>query len=180
MVITNSLIIKNMYKANEILERCIGQTAPYIDNIKISNAQSFFGQMSYSRKLGEYTIKISKKLFEAIPDDNEAEIALLSTVTHELVHAWQWGNFEDMNHGKTFKKVCDEINRIYPELKMQRCKDTEELGIVRCEERKVKYICTCTKCNHEWEYKRKPRFYDHPQTAGCPYCNTRTIVVRDI
>lgn len=39
------------------------------------------------------------------------EHEVMQTLVHEMIHAWQWQEYRDVNHGSTFKRKAEDIRR---------------------------------------------------------------------
>lgn len=109
-----------------------------------------WGQCSYSRKTGKYTIQVSSRL---LADDVEWE-SLLNTLIHEFLHACSGR----MSHTGEWKRLAALVNREYPIYHIQRCSSFEDMGIKN--ESVVgsyKYSIMCVKCGTTSYYSRKGR-----------------------
>lgn len=88
-----------------------------------------------------YYIKISNFLDRPIRD-------VQNTLIHEMIHQWQWENFQKCDHGDTFKQKAKEINT-EGGWNVARCNSTEGCAANYVRPNKVFQICI---------FKRNGRF----------------------
>lgn len=113
-------------------------------------AKKRWGQCSYSRKTGKYTIQVSSRL---LADDIEWE-SLLNTLIHEFLHAYTGR----MSHTGEWKRLAELVNRKYPIYHISRCSSFEEMGIEpETMISSYKYSATCVSCGRTSYYARKGR-----------------------
>lgn len=119
-----------------------------IENVLINyRAMKRWGQCSYSKKTGKYTIEVSYRLLA----DNVQWETLLNTLIHEFLHAYNGR----MSHTGEWKRLADLVNRKYPIYHIQRCSSTEEMGVA--DTSTYKYKITCCGCGRASRYTRKSR-----------------------
>lgn len=168
MKITYNLINKYIQKGAEILsEVCPIFIYQGFTRVRIGRSRTSWGSIKKNTRTGACELTISN-CFEAIPDEGKAQIRLLSTITHELIHTIPGC----MNHGSSFKYYAALVNERYPELDIQRTHSMTEFGI---KEKEPTYIVQCGVCHRQWSYHRKPRCYEHLERYVCPICNLSTL-----
>lgn len=143
----------------EKLDLAIGDTIDVLNDLGIKygpiakveinyRAMKRWGQCSYSRKTGMYTIQVSSRL---LADDIEWE-SLLNTLIHEFLHAYNGR----MSHTGEWKRLAELVNREYPIYHISRCTSFEEVGIKQ--ETMVatyKYSAKCVSCGRISYFARK-------------------------
>jgi len=102
-------------KFAEFNELCFGGTLQPIP-IKLSNAKTFLGKLSYKRHKGlfgkttysDYILRINTRI-----DQDEQELE--DTIIHEMIHYYILSNGikDTSSHGKIFRKMMAEINEKY-------------------------------------------------------------------
>ena len=135
---------------------------PTINYVKVTNAKSYWANIGRDRnKPSGYGMHISRT-FELIPDDEKAELRFKSCMIHEIIHTIPGCN----NHGKKFKKICNIINKKFPEYKLQTKTSSEDFGVKR-EDKKPRYIVKCESCGKEYFYFRKPKYNIENYYCSC-------------
>jgi hypothetical protein len=71
--------------------------------IKINNTRRRFGTFTYNKLIGTYHISISRY------DGLRKEIAIQTTLIHEMIHLWQYLNYGKSDHRVTFKTMSRKI-----------------------------------------------------------------------
>ncbi len=59
------------------------------------------------------TMNYTHGQFVAVCKNNPSNEDFINTFIHELVHVWQAQNNKPMNHGKAFKKKCNQAYDIF-------------------------------------------------------------------
>lgn len=115
MAVTMTEIKKYAVKANKT----------FFNNSLDLNAIQFKTSSKMTRTLGVFRIRhgqqsitLSTLLF------NQKE-EWITTLVHELVHAWQWQTGKPLDHGWSFKQKAREIGRIAPEVVITRTRSSE-------------------------------------------------------
>lgn len=96
--------------------------------------------------------------------DNVDEMEIRDTIMHELIHTCP-GCFD---HGSVFHHYAKIVNRKYG-YHVDTYADREQLeaaGVV-IKESEYKYILRCSKCGHEWKYKRIGKILENPWAYNC-------------
>lgn len=109
-----------------------------------------------------YTIAINKDIVK------KEDIICVSI--HELLHSYPevWSD----GHKGEWKQRAAFVNQIYG-LNIKRCNTYQRSKTYS--KRPVKYLIHCTKCHHEWNYRRTPKWINHLEKVTCPFCHTHTI-----
>ena len=108
-------------------------------------------------KNGSYTIELSSVMLTS-PEDS-----CMQTLCHELIHTCKGCG----NHGRTFKRYADILNRRYG-YNIQRTNSAEEMGIPEPEIRKsANYILKCQKCGAEIVRSRYSNVIARPSHYRC-------------
>lgn len=152
MILTEQLIWQYIDKASSILSECSADfVKPYIINVKISRARSFFGRVT-TTPMG---IKIDvSSVFNEITDPDLFDERLTSCMIHELIHTIPGC----MNHKGPFQHQAYLVNKRYPQYKIQTSTYGSDYGIQTIE-KPDRYIVRCFNCGYEWRYKIKPRIW---------------------
>lgn len=102
--------------------------------IHINNTKRSLGQ--FCRKTDWFGtrcfIKISNYLDRPIKD-------IQNTLIHEMVHQWQWMTYAKCDHGTTFKKKAQEINK--DGWNIARCNSTEGCEVNNVNPNKIYNVC---------------------------------------
>lgn len=137
-----------------------------------------WGQCSYSRATGKYTIEISIRLLN---DDNIEWEAVLNTVIHEFLHAYSGR----MCHTGEWKRCADLVNKKYPIYNIKRCSSADEIGL--SEEAitsSYNYKISCNKCGTISYCKRKSKVVKllmaGSTTCKCRKCGNNTFTVQSL
>lgn len=112
--------------------------------IYINHTKRVLGQFCIKRDwygIIRYYIQISNFLDRPIRD-------VQNTLIHEMIHQWQWENFQKCDHGYTFKQKAKEINA-EGGWDIARCNSTEGCTANYVRPNKVFQICI---------FKRNDRF----------------------
>ena len=169
MIVTEKLVQQALAKATLVLEEVTGAPAPHFDKIEIVKANSYWGKCFTVRKL----IRISSTLFNAIPDDSKAELRLMSTTIHELIHLYP----KCCNHGPNFKRMAYLVNKKYPQYQVQTRTSSEEYG-VKLPETDYNWKVTCPHCGKVYYHKRKLK-YDI-KGYSCGVCHKKDLIMERI
>lgn len=174
MTLTNTLIKEKVICAKAMIEECTGfKVDAKFPVITFSKARSFWANVT---TLGNKDFKLNvSNVFEEIEDSTLADIRLQSTIIHEVIHTLP-GCF---NHGPKFKKVCNDINKVYPEFELQRATAMSKYGIER-EVKPFKYIIECPHCGKQYHYKKKSKFIDILNTCRCGVCNKSGLTWKEV
>ena len=104
----------------DIKEKAIEYNKKYFDNCLNINDITFSISKRMTKTRGICKIKngqCSITLSELICiSDQELE----KTLTHELIHYWQYKTYKKMDHGNTFKMKSEEINQLNDNLNISR------------------------------------------------------------
>lgn len=124
-------------------------------------------QWGYCRKLsnGYYNVYISKYL---LYDDSD-EKALKETILHEILHTCR-GCF---NHGKTWKKHADKLNKLYGYSITCTAVDKDKNlceNALKDRRDKYKYLFQCESCGNIVGRMRKSDFTENPYDYHCAFC----------
>lgn len=164
---------QSICKGNQILKECLKNNyiEPHIYNIEFKQkSKSYWAKIGKnSKKHSGYFLRIGG-LFNLIPDEKIAKIRLQSTIIHELIHTIPGC----MNHGEKFHYICNLVNKIYPQYKLQTSTGAEDFGI-QLEERKPKYVVKCNNCGKEYLYFKKPK-YDLTKYS-CTSCRSTQLII---
>ena len=107
------------------------------------------------KKQGEtYIIELSEILADA------PEISCMQTIAHELIHTCPGC----MNHGETFKKYADKMNREYG-YEISRTNSRENMGVK--EKTPCRYLIICQKCGKRIERVKRSPLVDDPSAYRC-------------
>jgi len=118
-----------------------------------------WGQTNYNRMYNTYAITINEILLGDDCDDK----SLYNTLLHELLHTAPGC----MNHGATWKRYADLINKEY-DMYISRVTSSEEQGIQIIKD--AKYVLQCPSCKHEFNYTRMCKSVEHPSWYACGKC----------
>ncbi len=131
--------------------------SPNIDPVVRVNrrAKTRFGMCI--RVKDRFTIELSEVLLEA------PERSCRQTLAHELIHTCRGCQ----NHGKTFIRYAEKMNRAYG-YDIKRCHSPEEMGLTaESIAKKVNYIVRCTKCGTEIQRTRYSSVIADPSRYRC-------------
>lgn len=134
-------------------------------SVKINSATTFYG---ICKKRGDvYNIEISKYYLM-----NPME-QVKQTLVHEVLHTVK-GCY---NHGKTWKKWADLINKAYG----YSISRTSKHGFHHPEYKEVrrKYKIECTGCGNVWHRQKRSKLVTHAHTYTCGKCKSKLQLVTD-
>lgn len=135
----------------------------------ISHTVSFVANKGRTRN--GYCKKVSKDFYQiAINKDIVKPQDVLNVVVHELLHSYP--EIFSQGHKGEWLKRAKVVNQKYS-LNVQRTNSYERSQTYT--RRPTKYLIHCTKCHHEWNYRRTPKWINHLNEVKCPYCHTKTI-----
>lgn len=137
---------------------------PYINDITICKAKSYWAAIKIGINKNEYNLKVSN-VFNDINDLDEFNNKLISTMIHECIHTIPgcW------NHQQKFKAIAALVNSKYPRYYVGRA--TSVASLVE-KPHEFKYRVTCKCCGHNNYYMRKPQIYDYCKYIHTPFtCN---------
>lgn len=144
---------------------CIGVAYGEVVAIKQNNRlTSTWGRCRMvSNRPKKFEIEISGRL---CGDDVSTE-ALRDTLMHEVLHTCD-GAF---NHGNTWKRLADKVNREYG-YNIKRCSSCEEKGMdeVPVKSKPYKYFVKCPRCGYTWKYKTMSKVVKNPSRYSCCKC----------
>ena len=147
-------------------------TKPYIKEIKITNAKSYWANVRRCDK--GFAIRVSK-LIELIPNEALAKRRLEETIIHELIHTMPGR----MNHGPKFKSICNKVNRVFGDkYKIGTTTDSSDYGVKLEDKPKQKYIITCPDCGKVYYYSRKPKY--HISMYNCSVCGKSHLELKEV
>lgn len=89
------------------------------------NAIQFKTSSRATRTLGRFSVRNGRQsiMLAEILFDEKSE--WITTLVHELVHAWQWQTGKPLDHGYSFKQMARTIGRIAPEVVITRTRSSE-------------------------------------------------------
>ena len=129
-----------------------------------TRAKSRWGQCK--RINGCYEINISSRLMS----EDVSLVHLEDTVMHEILHTCEGC----MNHGATWKKLADKVNRAYG-YNIKRATSADEKGIVEPVRNVpvIRYKFACVGCGGIIQRERASKFTKYPERFRCGICNGR-------
>ena len=171
--ITLPVIEESINRANLILAEVYpNYIIPKINNIKITNARSYWMNIGKIKSSHDaYGLNISKT-FELIPNEQVAILRFQSSIIHELIHTQP----RCMNHGKYFQKICYLVNKKYPQYKVKTSTSDEEVGLDLSVDKKPKYKIVCSKCGKEHYYFRKLIYNIEEYKCGRCQCDKLSLI----
>lgn len=110
---------------------------------------------------GGYTVELSEMLIDA------PEKSCMQTIAHELIHTCPGC----MNHGETFKKYAEKMNREYG-YDISRTNTKEDMGVK--EKAPCRYLIICQKCGKKIERIKRSPLVDDPSAYRCR-CGGRLV-----
>lgn len=118
------------------------------------------------RKVGEgvYDISISAQLL----DDNVDDMAVKTTIVHELLHTVPGGS----GHTGKWKVFAEKVNRLLP-YNIKRTTSYKEKGVV--DKRKPierKYAVHCPQCKTTWRRAKRTKLIREPHSFRCLTCGS--------
>lgn len=99
------------------------------------------------RKDGNIQIRLSWPAYK-----NHGWEETKQTIRHELIHVHQYVNYDEGDHGPTFKKWADKM-------------DVEVYANAPAS--KPNYIVWCPECGHEWQRQRKSKLVKNADSYKC-------------
>lgn len=160
--------MKNLYAvASECMYELetLGIKFGKIVNFEVNyRAKSRWGQCC--KKRDGYYINISNRLLQ----DDVEDKALKDTIIHEILHTCEGC----MNHGTTWKKHADKVNKAYG-YNIKRCTSAKEKGFdmedLKAEkERNAKHKFVCEKCGQTILRQRESNFTKNYENYTCGRC----------
>lgn len=153
------------------LELAIGRNSSWLTVEDSDKMTKTLGKAIYP-KFGEkeYRIRLQRGLI-----DKKYYTDLLSVLLHEMIHAY----FPQDGHTGNFKKAACLINRIRPDMNVQRLYNPEE-HLYQAAKRpvKTKYTVKCPQCGATWNYQRRGKVVQHPELYRCTKCQSALELVK--
>lgn len=161
------------------LKKAVAECKIMMDELKIpynkgttvtinSRAKRRWGVTNLNKKTQKYTIQIASRLLQ----DDVNEKSLKNTIMHEFLHTAPGC----LNHGKTWTKYAEIINKKY-QYNIQRVSGDKE-GLDLIDENEYKYIFECSKCGQRFNYLRRPKWTDCCEKAKHEPCNAGLIRIK--
>ncbi|WP_231188317.1 SprT-like domain-containing protein [Haladaptatus sp. DYF46] len=107
------------------------------------------GVTKYDPDTDEITIRLSWDAFE-----QHGREQFSSTVRHELIHAWQYHEFGEADHGETFTRWTDTLDAT------QYCERFKSPN----------WWVICTECNGRLARYQRSKVVKHPENYRCGEC----------
>lgn len=123
---------------------------------------------------GSFDIQIAQQLLD---DDRVDEVAVKTTMIHEILHTTKDG----MKHTGNWKKYAALMNEVYG-YNIKRITSGEEKGVENREStpKKAKYLFVCRYCGQKIYRKQKCKFSRYYKNYGCGKCGRGKAFVRFI
>lgn len=123
-----------------------------------------------------YCKKISSSSYEiAVNKDLVKKEDILEVVVHELLHSYP--DVFSQGHKGEWKKRSQIVQKTYG-IQVQRTNSFERSQTYTKNPIKFRFYCRC--CGHKWDYRKKPKWYEHITEVKCPYCKGHTIAEREV
>ena len=172
MKLNEDLIREYVNKSNDILCKYIPNYEPINPmtlKVKISKMKSAWANIKRIRigRICHYELKVSD-IFNYIDNDSKAEMKLMSTIIHEVIHTIP-GCF---NHGVNFQ-ACAYMISSKTCYKITTSANSVYVGV--SEESYSKYMIQCLNCNHKYYYQRRPKNWDNVSKYECTICGHKSF-----
>ncbi|WP_338728465.1 SprT-like domain-containing protein [Haladaptatus sp. DJG-WS-42] len=115
------------------------------------------GQCLYNARTGAVTIRLTWAAFEAYGWEQFSGV-----VRHELVHAWEFQQFGESNHGRRFTKKAREVDA--------------PCSCERFTDGRLTLSCTEERCEWRAERHRASTVVTNPGRYRCGACQSRLVV----
>ena len=109
-------------------------TVPFIKKTFIEFNKKFFNNelpmvnfkiSRTKRSLGDYSPTENRIRVSGLYDNSKTDIE--NTILHEMCHHWQYVNYGYCDHGYSFYKIAEKINKIDPAMHIARCGDNKDV-----------------------------------------------------
>lgn len=134
-------------------------------SLKYSRGRKTLGSCS-KLSSGRYQISISKYITTSYK-------AVKITMIHEILHTAK----DCMNHGATWQRHADKVNRTYG-YSISRVANMEELGLAQMTRSAFKYKITCCQCSTAFYRIRESKLIQYPYLYRCGKCGGDLTVTR--
>ena len=123
-----------------------------------TRAKSFWGRCHYTSRSKSYWIEVVEELLTV------EEIDIMNTLIHEVLHTCK----DCMNHGPTWKRYADIVNKKYG-YNVKRATSTEEKSIIKTDD-DFKYVLECQNCGKKVRRHKMSNAISHPERYKCVAC----------